>query len=372
MLIHNLAGIVTGDAAAPTVSAGSVTVADDGTIAAVGGSAAAAGAAGDANAGGDAGASGTGGSIDAHGGWVLPGLWDGWMHLYFGDHTPRFQAVGALASSVGFGVTTAVAAGPAPVPGAVRAARFQRELAVLTMKSWVHERPRGIHVHAGAVTAHPGWGADDLGDLAACDADLLLLPVELPAGDAARLAKTARVAGLRVGLRLDGEGAAAAGAAALDELLGEVRPTVATAVNAPGLPGAMLERLLEAEGCSLGLMLAGDLGVASQLARACADRGQPERPFLGTGTPDERGVFPAGMPLFIDVLSGLARLPAALTVAMATGNVARAYGRRGGIVRAGEPADLAVLAAGTEAFVSPWLMRPEATLIDGRPDLTQG
>jgi cytosine/adenosine deaminase-related metal-dependent hydrolase len=66
----------------------------------------------------------------------------------------------------------------------------------------------------------------------------------------------------------------------------------------------------------------------------------------------------------------MARLPAALTVAMATGNVARAFGRRGGIVRAGEPADLAVLAAGSEAFVSPWLARPVATLIDGRPDLT--
>jgi hypothetical protein len=366
MLIHNLAGVVTGDAAAPTAAAGSVAVGDDGTIVAVGGQAGA-GTDGTA-AGGSAGAR----SIDARGGWVLPGLWDGSLNLYFGDHTPRLSATGALAASVGFGVTSVVAAGSAPVPGAARTARFQRELAVLTMKSWIHERPRGIHVHAGAVTAHPGWGAEDLGDLAACGADLLLLPVQLPADDAVRLAKSAKAAGLRVGLRLDGDGDGdgAAGAGALDELIGELQPELATPVNAVGLPAGMVDRLLEADGCRLGLVLAGDLGVASRVARACADRGQPERPFLGTGTPDERGVLPAGMPLFIEVLSGMARLPVALTVAMATGNVARAFGRRGGIVRAGEPADLAVLAAGTEAFVSPWRSRPMATLIDGQPDLT--
>jgi hypothetical protein len=367
MLIHNLAGVVTGDAGAPTAAAGSVAVGDDGAIVAVGGQA----GAGTAGTAGTAPGDGAGArSIDARGGWVLPGLWDGSLNLYFGDHTPRLSATGALAASVGFGVTSVVAAGSAPVPGAARAARFQRELAVLTMKSWIHERPRGIHVHAGAVTAHPGWGADDLGDLAACGADLLLLPVELPADDAVRLAKTARAAGLRVGLRLDGDGAGATGAGALDELIGELQPELATPVNAVGLPGGMVDRLLEAHGCQLGLVLAGDLGVATRVACACADRGEPERPFLGTGTPDERGVLPAGMPLFIEVLSGMARLPAALTVAMATGNVARAFGRRGGIVRAGEPADLAVLAAGTEAFVSPWRSRPMATLIDGQPDFT--
>lgn len=355
MLLRNLGGVLTGDADAPT-AAGDVLAVRDGTIVAPGEPA------------------GEGDEIDARGGWAMPGLWDGACNLYFGDHTPVLSASGALAASVGFGVTSVVAAGSAPVPGAAPTARFQRELAVLTMKSWRHDRPRGLHVHCGAVTAHHEWDAEDLQDLVACGADLLLLPIAMPPDEVLRLAKVGRAAGLRLGLRLDGD--AAIGDAALDELLTEVRPEVATPANAVGLAAGVVDRLLAADGCALGLVLAGDLGVAARVARACADRGQPGRPFLGTGTPDERGVLPAGMALLVDVLAGAAGLDPALVVAMASGNVAHAFGRPAGVLAPGQPADLVVLASPTHrgtpggAFVSPWLRRPTATLVNGQPDLT--
>jgi enamidase len=345
MLLHNLGGVLTGDASAPTAPGDAIAVRDGVLVAPDDWRAA-------------------GARIDARGGWAMPGLWDGACNLYFGDHTPVLSASGMLAASVGFGVTSVVAAGSAPVPSATDSARFLRELAVLTMKSWLHDRPRGLQVHCGAVTAHPRWGSEDLQDLVACGADLLLLPLGAPPDELLRLAKSGRAAGLRIGLRLDG----AAGEAAIDELVGEVRPEVATPVNAVGLAAGVIDRLLEDGACALGLVLAGDLAVAARVARACVDRGQPGRPFLGSGTPDERGVLPAGMPLLIDLLGAMAGLDPALVVAMASGNVARAFGRPGGLLGPGQPADVVVLEPGG-GFVSPWLRRPAVTLRNGQLDL---
>jgi enamidase len=355
LLLHNLGGVLTGDAAAPAASADVLAV-RDGVLVAPDDPA--------AQAGPEAAE-----RIDARGGWVMPGLWDGACHLYFGDHTPELSAVGALAASVGYGVTTVVAAGPAPVPGVVPTARFQRELAVLTMKSWVHDRPRGLQVHCGAVVAHQHWGAEDLQDLVASGADLLLLPVTIPADDLRRLAKTGRAAGMRVGLKLDG--ADTLGDALLDELLEEVRPELATPVNAVGLSGAVTDRLLRAGDCALGLVLTGNLAVAARVVRECVERGELGRPFLGSGTPDQRGVLPAGMALLLEVLGAMTGLEPAPLVAMASGNVARAFGRPGGLLGPGQPADLVVLEHGDGEFVSPWLRRPAATLVNGRPDLTR-
>lgn len=347
MLLDNLGGLFTGDAGAPVAGAAALDV-RDGLIAAPAGSDGAE-------------------RLDARGGWAMPGLWDGALNLYFGDHTPTLSATGALAASVGFGVTSVVAAHAAAVPGAVPAARFQRELAVLTMRSWVHERPSGLHVHTGVVSGHPDWDAEDLEDLAACGADLLLLPVALPPERALRLAGAGRAAGLRIGLRLDGAGDV--DPAALDELLAGARPELATPVNAVGLAPEVVDRLLEARGCAIGLVLAGDLAVAARVARACVDRGEPGRPFLGSGTPDDRGVLPAGMALLIDVLGSMTGLEPGLVVAMASGNVARAFGRPGGLLACGQPADVVVL-GGAGGFVSPWLRRPAATLVDGHPNGT--
>jgi enamidase len=342
MLLHDLGGVFTGDATAPTVALDTLAIAG-GLIAA------------DGRAAGDE-------RLDAAGGWAMPGLWDGAQNLYFGDHTPTLSATGALAATAGFGVTSVIALHPAAVPGAVPEARFQRELAVLTMKSWTVERPGGLRVHASTVLGHPGWDADDLQDLAACGASLLLLPAALPAEDASRLAKTGRETGLRIGLWLD----PAATPAAVDELLATVRPELATAVNAPGLAPDVVGLLTDADDCALGLTLAGDVQVAAQVARRCADSDRPWRPFLGTGMPDDRGVMPAGLALFIDVLGALTGLDPGLVVAMATGNVARAFGQPGGLLGPGQPADVVVLAGA--GFTSPWLRRPAMTLVGGYPN----
>jgi enamidase len=342
MLLHNLGGLFTGDASAPVAEADTVGVRDGLIVAPV---------ADDPD------------RLDAGGGWAMPGLWDGAQNLYFGDHTPVLSATGALAASVGFGVTSVAAVHAAAVPGAAATARFQRELAVLTMKSWAHERPGGLKVHASTVTGHPGWDAADLADLAACGADLLLLPASLPAKDALGLAGAGREAGLRIGLLLD-DGPGGADAAALDEVLEQARPELATPVNAAGLAPEVVDRLVEAEGCALGLVLAGDLAVAARIARACADRGEPGRPFLGTGLPGGRGVLPAGLALLMDVLGSMASLEPGLVIAMASGNVARAFQRPGGVLMPGQPADVVVLSE-SGGFVSPWLRRPAATLVNG-------
>jgi enamidase len=114
------------------------------------------------------------------------------------------------------------------------------------------------------------------------------------------------------------------------------------------------------------LTLAGDVQVAARVARACVERGEPQRPYLGSGMPDDRGVMPAGLALFIDVIGALTGLEPGLVIAMATGNVARAFGRPGGVLAPGQPADVVVLDGG--GFASPWLRRPRTTLVGGYPD----
>src|SRR5262249_50731046 len=156
----------------------------------------------------------------------------------------------------------------------------------------------GLHVHAGAVAGHADWDAEDLTDLAVHGADLLMLPASLPFEDSLRLAAAGREVGLRIGLSL--HDAEQLDLAVLDKVLAEVRPAIATSVNTAGLSADTVHRLVDADGCALGLVLAGDLAVATRVARACVERGEPVRPFLGTGLPDQRGVLPAGVPLFID------------------------------------------------------------------------
>lgn len=343
MLLTNLGGVFTGDAAAPITRSETIAIHEGLFTESAGGS------------GSDGGE-----HIDVGGAWVMPGLWDGAQHLYFGDHTPTFSAAGALAASVGFGVTTVVAVRPPAVPGAVPKARFQRELAVLGMKSWVHERPNSLHVHTGTVVGHREWDDEDLRDLAGCGAELLLLPAAATPTESLALAKAARDVGLRVGIALDDAGSV--DPSELHRVIDEVHPEVATPVNAAAVAPAVIDHLLDQD-CALGLVLAADLSVAARVARACVDRAQPHRAYLGSGLPDDRGVLPAALPLLIELLQSTTDLDIGQVIAMASGNVARAFGRRGGVIAAGQPADVVVLRGATSL---PWANRPTMTLIDGR------
>lgn len=342
--IRNLGGILTGDLAAPRSDEAEIEI-EDGRIVAMG-------AAPGERSGADQ-------VIDAGGAWAAPGLWDGAAALYFGDHDPQFSARGAIAAAVEFGTTSLVIGGRVAVPGWIGTPRTNRELAVLTIKSWRFDRPLGIKVVAGVIDGDPAWTAEDLADLASAGASTLM--ISAGADSAIRLGDAAREAGLRVGA-LVATRSAGTDAATIDAIA-ELRPDV---VMLRASSDIAVRELLDGTTASIGVALTAGIGPATQLVCGAADRTELARVFLGSGLPGRAGVLPGAMPLFLDALAGTTGLAAEQLVALASSHAARAFGLAGGVLAPGQAADLALLDPGRGSVIS-WAQPVRMTFIDGNP-----
>jgi enamidase len=301
--------------------------------------------------------------IDADGRWAVPGAWDGAAGIYFGDHEPRYSARGSLAGAVAFGTTTLVAGAPVPIPGWVGTPRSERERAILTIKSWKHDRPLGIKVVAGVVDADAGWDAPDFADLKANGASTIMVSSAFTSQDVRHLSDATRRAGLRVGFRVS---PGAVGQQTFSAMLAETSPNVVVLVG-DGSAAAALEVLADTPDASVGLLLTNEIGEAADVLRAAAESDQLHRIFLGTGLPGRGGVLPGGLALYIDVLARCTSIGRDRLMALASGNVARAFGLAGGVLEAGAPADLALVdpAADGAGPGSSWTHPPAMTVIDG-------
>ena len=301
--------------------------------------------------------------IDARGRWAVPGGWDGSASLYYGDHEPTYSARGHVAGAVVHGTTTLVIGGPVAIPGWIGTPRSRRELAVLTIKSWRHDRPRGIKVVAGVVDADAGWDERDLTDLAAVGATTLMLSTAQSADDTRRLAGAARSVGLRTGLRVISD---TVGGKALSSVLAAAQPDVVV-TSRDGSHTVVNRVLTSTHHASVGLLLTGELGEAAEAINAAADSDQLDRLFLGTGMPGRAGVLPGGLALFVDILERCTSIGRDRLLALASGNVARAFGLPGGVLEFGQPADLVLVdpAQDGRGPSSAWTNPPEMTMIDG-------
>jgi enamidase len=267
--------------------------------------------------------------IDGSGLVLLPGLWDAHHHPFFGDHTPQFDARGYLAETVRAGTTTIVSAGAFDFPGRPRDAAGESEVAVLSQRSWIHDRPLEINVLADTVVAAAGMREHDFAVLAGSGIHRLVVgPVPVPSDEVRRQIGWARAQGMKV---------VAHGDASLDA-------DIVLSVNGGDvpLPDDVIERLL-AGSAALELSLTGDLRTARRVASALVARGQPERVVLGSETPSARGVIPPAMQRMVQAVID-EKVSPALAIAFASGNTARANGAVGGRIEVGQAADV-VLAA---------------------------
>jgi hypothetical protein len=332
-LLRNAASVATGDVRRPLL-AGPVDIRiADGRIAAIG--AAADGSADDV--------------IDASGLVAMPGLWDAHFYPYFGDHSPQFDARGALAETVRAGTTTVVSAGTIDFPGRPRDAAGERELAILAQRSWLHDRPLEINVHAGTVVAAAGLVDRDFAVLERVGVRRFVVRSALPsASDARLLVAAARMHGMKVIALPDRSTPLVQGSASVAEALAIIDADVVLAVNGGdvALPDAVLNDLLTKGSAALGIALIGSVTIARRVVAALMSRGEPERIVLGTGTPSPRAVTPSGMQRLVQLITGTtSAVTPGVAIAMATGNAARAYGLPGGRVEVGEPADLVLCRA---------------------------
>jgi enamidase len=332
--IVNIGVIVTGDLKSP-VGSGDGILLDHGVIAEIGTLSS------DTVAGCDV-------VVDAAGTTAIPGLIDSHVHITFGDYTPRQRTVGYLESYLHGGTTTAITASEVHVPGRPKDPAGVKALALAARACFLDYRPGGMRVHAGSVILEPGLSEADLEDLVA--QGLWLAKAGFGAFDTpfeyAPLMQAARRLGMITTMHTGGSSIPGSSGIWAEHVLAS-NPCVSFHVN--GGPVAMPEpgfaRLVNESDIALQLCTAGNLRTALLTAKLLDDAGQPERLLIATDTPTGSGIMPLGMLYTISHLASLGGMPPEQAIAAATGNNARVYRLRSGILGVGKDADVVLIDA---------------------------
>jgi enamidase len=305
--------------------------------------------------------------IDVRGATLAPGFWDAHHHPYFGEYTPRAEAFNTMTKTVRAGTTAVVSAGPAHQPGIYLPsetipnvqAHFHRQgispdlardavgtkaLAIVTAKAWHNDRPMGIKCYAETVIAESGLTADDFVEMA--EAGVLRIKFLRPIPfmrEAEKYCQWAHDNGMLTMTHTGGRKLIKE-TQSISESLHVLRPDVACHVNGGPTPPPMedVDWLIQETGCTLDLVLNGNMNVARHVLQSLRERGELHRVVIGTDSPSNSGVNPGGVLRMVTLLCNLSGLPPEQLICMATGNTARNFRLPGGLVETGQPADLVV------------------------------
>jgi enamidase len=332
--IVNLGRIVSGDWQAPMVNGDSIVMHDD-KIASVGTASSAAVSACDV-------------VIDADGATAIPGLIDSQVHNTFGDYTPRQKTVGFLESYVHGGVTTAISASEVHVPGRPKDPEGVKALAVAAMKCFEHYRPGGMKVYAGSVILEPGLVEADFEEIAKKGIWLAKAgfgAVKSPY-DYAPMVGWARKHGMITTVHTGGSSIPGSSGIWCDHLI-KMNPHVSFHVNGGpvAMPDADFPRIVNESEIALQVCTAGNLRTLLWLADLVREAKQMHRFIIATDTPTGSGIMPLGMMYTITHLASLAKMPAEVAIAAATGSNARIYRLNSGFLAPGKDADVVLLDA---------------------------
>lgn len=286
--------------------------------------------------------------IDAAGATVAPGLIDSHVHVAFGDFTPRQNTVGYLESYLHGGTTTALSAGEVHIPGRPHDLAGVKALAVAAHKCYENFRPGGMRVHAGSLLLEPGLEPDDF---AAVRADGVWLckagfgDVE-GAKDYVELVAMAKEAGLVTTLHTGGCSIPGTFPVTGEDVL-DIDPDISFHIN--GGPVAIEDRYYDviAGQTQIGMQVcaAGNLRTGILAAEAAHRHDAFDRLFIGTDTPTGSGIMPLGMLYTIVHMAAVSDLDVTDLIGAATGNVARTFGLKNGMISVDRDADLIVIDA---------------------------
>ncbi len=328
----NIGALATGILAAPRLEAESILV-RDGRIAAIG-------------AASRTGAAGADVVVDCRGTTVLPGLIDSHCHVVLGDYTPRQKTVDFLDSYVHGGVTSVVSAGEGVhAPGRPHDPVAARALAIAAAKCFAGFRPNGMKVNAGSVVLEPGLGDDDFAEMArhgVRHAKYGFGGYRDPRDGAPEIQRAQRH---RLTVMSHSGGTSIPGSSPITaDVLLHLRPDVCGHVNGgtTSLEDEGLARIVRESAMALQVVQAGNLRSALLLLRLAREAGALERVCVASDTPTGTGVMPMGVLKSVCELASLGDLDPAESVALATGNNARAFRLDTGTIAVGQPADLLV------------------------------
>ncbi|MDR3591157.1 MAG: amidohydrolase family protein [Negativicutes bacterium] len=287
--------------------------------------------------------------IDAGGMTVTPGLIDSHVHPVIGDYTPRQKMSDFIDSSLHGGVTSMISAGECHTPGRPTDPAGVKALAILAAKSFDKLRPGGVKVHAGAAILEKGLTEADFAEMAAAGVWLVGevgLGSVKKAEDAAPMVKWAKKHGMKVMMHTGGTSIPGSSTVTAADVI-QVAPDVVSHIN--GGPTAVslaeVDRLIADTGFFLEIVQCGNPKVADYTVRKLAGIGQLNRVILGNDAPSGTGVIPLGILRNIAQLASMSDVPAAVAIAMATGNTAAAYGLNTGVIAPGKDADLVIMDA---------------------------
>ena len=104
-----------------------------------------------------------------------------------------------------------------------------------------------------------------------------------------------------------------------------------------------MDRLLDETELALEIVQCGNPKVADYVARKATAAKKLNRIIFGNDAPSGTGVIPLGILRNICQIASMSEVPAAVAVAMATGNTARVYGLNTGVIAPGKEADLVIM-----------------------------
>jgi enamidase len=332
LALVNIGMIATGVLERPTLEAATIVV-RDGRIEALGSIA-------------DVGARDAAIIVDCGGATVIPGLIDSHCHVVLGDYTPRQKQVDFLDSYVHGGITSVVSAGEGVhAPGRPHDPVVAKALAIAAAGCFEHFHPNGMKVNAGSVVLEPGLTDADFAEMAkhgVRHAKYGFGGYAHPR-DGEPEVRLAQKHGLCV--QSHSGGTSIPGSSPIDhETLLHLRPNVAGHVNGgtTSLDDDGLRRLIAESDMALQLVQAGNLRSALHILKLARETGTLARVCLASDTPTGTGVMPMGVIKTVCELSSLGGLAPAETIALATGNNARAFRLDTGRIEIGAPADLVV------------------------------
>ena len=286
--------------------------------------------------------------IDADGMTAIPGLIDSYVHITFGDYTPRQRTVGYLESYLHGGTTTAISASEVHVPGRPRDVEGVKALAVAAQRCFADYRPGGMRVIAGSVILEPGLKESDFRELAQKGVKLAKagFGAVKSAYDYVPLVADAKAAGLITTCHTGGSSIPGSGAITGDHLL-KMHPHVSFHINGgpTAMPDVDFERVIKESKMALQVCTAGNLRTALLCAKLADANGAFERFIIATDTPTGSGIMPLGMLYTIAHLSSLTDAPPERFICAATGSNARVYGLDSGLLASGKAADIVLIDA---------------------------
>ncbi len=286
-------------------------------------------------------------TIDAGGMTVTPGLIDSHTHPVIGDYTPRQKMADFIESSIHGGVTTMISAGEVHTPGRPTDPAGVKALAILANKSFALLKPGGVKVIAGSVILEKGLTEADFAEMAAAGVrtvgEVGLGSIKKPE-DAAPMVAWAKKHNMTVMMHTGGTSVPGSSTVTADDVI-KTNPDVVSHIN--GGPTAVslteVDRLLDETELTLEIVQCGNPKVADYVARKATAAKKLNRIIFGNDAPSGTGVIPLGILRNICQIASMSEVPAAVAVAMATGNTARVYGLNTGVIAPGKEADIVIM-----------------------------